>query len=426
MSLISMIKQEFSKDDLLLNSDYLASINWLFEQTPNYETMGVGGYKPGLDNINALCEHFGNPEKHLKMIHIGGTNGKGSSCHMLSSVLQESGYKVGLFCSPHLVDFRERIKVNSSLCDAQFVFDFIQKLKNIPKTIQPSFFEFSTMMAFEYFKLQKVDYAIIEVGLGGRLDSTNIITPLLTGITNVDLDHQNLLGHDILSIAHEKAGIIKANVPLVIGETHIEVQNVFVEKALSLNSPYFLSEPNNTESDLKGKYQSKNIGFVLKIIEVLNTLGFMIPEKSIEIGFKNVIKNTQFMGRWSVLSQEPLLICDTAHNLAGMQQVLDQLNAIPMKKHFILGFVNDKKIDELLELLPKKDNYYFVKPQNLRGQDPKKYKELLEIAKINYLFFETTWEAYLFAIQELMKNEMIFVGGSNFIVGDFLKKYLEI
>lgn len=411
----------------MTNEQYQEAIDWLFVQMPNYQIDGQKAYKPGLDNITKLCAYFGNPQDKIKCIHIGGTNGKGSSSNMLASVLQEAGYKVGLYNSPHLIDFTERIKVNGKNCNKEFVFDFIQKLKNIPEDIRPSFFEFTTIMAFEYFYQQQVDYAIIEVGLGGRLDSTNIIKPLVSAITNVQLDHQNILGDTIEEIAAEKAGIIKKNTPIISGDENEPVKAIIREKAVKENAPFIDATllQSNLSSDLKGNYQQKNIRVVLAIVEALRKLQIEITDNAVEKGLLHVHQNTSFIGRWFEFSKEPLTICDTGHNQAGLESVFSQLNSIDKHKHVILGFVNDKKIDDVMNLLPENSEFYFAKPSINRGRHPEDYENLLQEAKIFYKIFNSVQEAYLAAKERCTSKEMIFIGGSNFVVGDFLEKNLE-
>ncbi|MET3034627.1 folylpolyglutamate synthase/dihydrofolate synthase family protein [Chryseobacterium sp. NRRL B-14859] len=412
----------------MTNEQYQESIDWLFVQMPNYQIDGQKAYKPGLDNIIRLCDFFGNPQERITCIHIGGTNGKGSSSNMLASVLQEAGYKVGLYNSPHLIDFTERIKVNGKNCSKEFVFDFIQKLKKLPEDIRPSFFEFTTIMAFEYFAQQNVDFAIIEVGLGGRLDSTNIIRPLISAITNVQLDHQNILGSTIEEIAGEKAGIIKKNTPIISGDDNESVKNILIKKAAEENAPFIDATLLQTDftSDLKGNYQKKNIRVVLTMIEELRKLNVTISEQDVIKGLLNVHQNTGFIGRWFEFSKNPLTICDTAHNQAGLEHVFSQLNSIDKHKHIILGFVNDKKIDEVMALLPENSEFYFAKPSINRGRHPEDYENLLREAKIFYKIFNSVQEAYLSAKERCTHEEMIFIGGSNFVVGEFLEKNLEI
>ena len=411
----------------MTNQQYQEAIDWLFVQIPSYQTDGQKAYKPGLENITRLCELFGNPQEKLKMIHIGGTNGKGSTSNMLASVLQEAGYKIGLYNSPHLIDFTERIKINGENCDKEFVYHFIQKLRNLPEDITPSFFEFTTIMAFEYFYQKNVDYAIIEVGLGGRLDSTNIITPLVSAITNVALDHQDLLGNTIEEISREKAGIIKPNIQIISGAEDLIVKNIIKAKAAELKTEFIDATTIDTDltSDLKGNYQQKNIKVVLALIKKLQNSGLTISEENIQDGLLNVLKNTNFIGRWFEFSKDPLIICDTAHNQAGLELVFDQLNSIPKFKHIILGFVAEKNITEVLQILPGNSTFYFAKPSNNRGRHPQDYEDLLKKSKIIYKIFDTVQEAYLFAKQQLKKEEMIFIGGSNFVVGEFLQNNLE-
>ncbi len=411
----------------MTQEEYKNAVKWLFVQMPNYQRDGQSAYKPGLDNIRKLCEFFGNPQEKLQMVHIGGTNGKGSTSNMLASVLQEAGYSVGLYNSPHLVDFTERIKINGQYCDKEFVFDFIQMLKGIPEEIRPSFFEFTTVMAFEYFRQKKVDVAIIEVGLGGRLDSTNIIQPLVSAITNVSLDHQNILGETVEEIAREKAGIIKSGIAVVSGEENFSVKKIISDTANEKGSAFIDASvvKNTFESDLKGQYQQKNIKVVLALVEELRQQGFVISENAMKDGFMNVRKNTGFIGRWTIFSEQPLTICDTAHNQAGLEEVFAQLNSIPKFKHIVLGFVNDKKIEGVLEILPKNARYYFVKPATDRGRNPREYEDLLKNSKIIYDIFETVEGGYLSAKQNVKVGEMIYIGGSNFVVGEFLEKYLE-
>lgn len=410
----------------MTNQEYQEAVEWLFVQAPNYQIDGEKAYKPGLENIIKLCDFFGNPQEKLKCIHIGGTNGKGSTSNMLASVLQESGYKIGLYNSPHLIDFTERIKINGKNCDKEFVFRFIQKLKTLPEDILPSFFEFTTIMAFEYFYQKKVDFAIVEVGLGGRLDSTNIIKPLLSAITNVQLDHQNILGNTIEEIALEKAGIIKSNIPVISGDENGVVKNIIKAKADREGANYIDATQiiSDLKSDLKGNYQEKNIKVVFALVDELKKLEIIISEENLKKGLLNVHKNTNFIGRWFEFSPNPLTICDTAHNQAGLEQVFSQLNAIPKHKHVVLGFVNDKKIDNVMTLLPENSEFYFAKPSINRGRDPHEYEDLLIKAEIFYKIFDSVQDAYLSAKQQATSEEMIFIGGSNFVVGEFLEKNL--
>ncbi|WP_313098459.1 folylpolyglutamate synthase/dihydrofolate synthase family protein [Epilithonimonas sp.] len=410
----------------MTSQEYQEAVDWLFVQAPNYQIDGEKAYKPGLDNIKKLCDFFGNPQDKIKTIHIGGTNGKGSTSNMLASVLQESGYKIGLYNSPHLIDFTERIKINGKNCDKQFVYDFIQKLRHLPEDIRPSFFEFTTIMAFEYFHQQNVDFAIIEVGLGGRLDSTNIIKPLVSAITNVQLDHQNILGDTIEKIAFEKAGIIKENIAIISGDENPVVKEIIKQKAFEVKADFIDATGIKTDlvSDLKGNYQKKNIRVVLALVNELRNQAINISDDHIKSGLLNVHQNTNFIGRWFEFSKEPLTICDTGHNQAGLEEVFKQLNEYSQKKHIILGFVNDKKIDDVIPMLPSEARFYFVKPSVGRGRHPEDYQDLLKKSKLNYKIFDSVQEGYLAAKQNCKKEEMIFIGGSNFVVGDFLEKNL--
>lgn len=407
-------------------AEYQSALDWLFVQMPNYQIDGKKAYKPGLENIKKLCNFFGNPQDKIKTIHIGGTNGKGSTSNMLASVLQEAGYKVGLYNSPHLIDFTERIKVNGKNCDKTFVYEFIQKLKQLPPNIRPSFFEFTTIMAFEYFYEQNVDFAIIEVGLGGRLDSTNIITPLVSAITNVLLDHQDILGTTLEEIAYEKAGIIKPKIPIISGDETPVVKNILKDKATLVGAPFIEATPINDDfrTDLKGNYQANNIKVVIALINELKKQNFKISDEALKRGLLNVHKNTGFIGRWFEFSKDLLVICDTAHNHAGLKAVFEQLNEFNLTKHMVLGFVNEKNIDEVLEILPDNAYYYFVKPSINRGRHPSDYEDLLKKTEINYKIFDDVQSGYLSAKQNVTKNEMIFIGGSNFVVGEFLEKNL--
>lgn len=411
----------------MTETEYQQAIDWLFVQAPNYQIDGEKAYKPGLQNITQLCSFFGNPQDKIKTIHIGGTNGKGSTSNMLASILQEAGYKIGLYNSPHLIRFTERIKVNGKEADREYVYQFIQKLKQLPKEIQPSFFEFTTIMAFEYFRQQNVDYAIIEVGLGGRLDSTNIIQPIVSAITNIALDHQNILGNTLEEIAAEKAGIIKKHTPIISGVEEQSIKKIIQDKANSLDAPFIdaTTIDYELESDLMGNYQQKNGKVVIGLAEVLRKKGLAISDENIANGLLHVQQNTGFVGRWFEFSKEPLIICDTAHNQRGLQMVFDQLNDLPQHKHIILGFVAEKKIDEVLEILPVNSTFYFAKPSVNRGRDPHDYEDLLQKSKINYKIFKNINAAYLAAKQNLKKGEIIFIGGSNFVVGEFLEKNLQ-
>lgn len=408
------------------DKEYQAELDWLYQQMPNYQIDGKKAYKPGLENIEKLCDFFGNPHLDLKMIHIGGTNGKGSTSHMLSSVLQKAGYKVGLYTSPHLIEFTERIKVNGQEAPRSFVYRFIQQLKELPTSIRPSFFEFTTVMAFEYFRETNVDYAIIEVGLGGRLDSTNIITPLLTAITNVALDHTDILGETKEKIAVEKAGIIKQGIPILTSEKSSNIKTILQDIAASKSAPIYFTD--NIEvpfsTDLKGSYQHMNLKLVFGLVQELKKLGLELSDDALEQGLLHVQETAHFLGRWQEVSKDPLIICDTAHNHAGLVEVFKQLESLNRFKHIVLGFVKDKDINEVLKILPSNSKYYFAPPAISRGRDPREYENLLKIFRIDYEIFDSVQHAYLSALKNITDEEIIFIGGSNFVVGEFLQKNL--
>ncbi|MGB2057556.1 MAG: bifunctional folylpolyglutamate synthase/dihydrofolate synthase [Flavobacteriaceae bacterium] len=398
---------------------YKKTIDWMFSQLPMYQRQGKTAFKKDLTNIIDFCNTLENPQYKFKSIHVGGTNGKGSTSHILSSVLQEAGYKVGLYTSPHLKNFTERIRINGEEVSQPFVVDFISKHKNFLESKQLSFFEMTVGMAFEYFATQRVDIAIIEVGLGGRLDSTNIINPEVSVITNIGYDHTQFLGDTLKEIASEKAGIIKNNTPVVIGEDQDEVMDVFLKKASEMNADIYWSSDKKHDyvTDLLGSYQKKNIKTALQTLEVLK--GFTILETHIREGLLHVIKNTNFKGRWQILKEIPKVICDTAHNKEGLQIVLDQLANQSFKNlHIVLGVVNDKKLEDLLPLFPKHANYYFCKPEIPRGLD----KHTLELKANSFGLLGSTYEsvneAYLQAVSNADKEDLVFVGGSTFVVAE--------
>ena len=404
--------------------NYLDTINWMFNQLPMYQNIGKVALKKDLTNTIALSKHLNNPEKKFKSIHVAGTNGKGSSSHMIASVLQEAGYKVGLYTSPHLKDFRERIKVNGNVVSKQFVIQFIKRNKTFLENHRLSFFEMTVGMAFEYFAKQKVDIAIIEVGLGGRLDSTNIITPEISVITNIGLDHTQFLGDTLELIAHEKAGIIKPNVPVVIGETQKKITPVFRRIAKENNAPIYFADQTikkTYKSDLKGSYQTNNIKTVAQTLTVLQPLGFNTSEKHKVKGFNNVVKNTGLLGRWQTLQYSPKIICDTAHNKEGLSYVMPQLaNETFNKLHLVLGMVNDKNIVSIIDLFPKKATYYFCKPEIPRGLDAEILKQYF--AKKGYKgdAYKSVNEAFEFAKKQAKNNDLIYVGGSTFVVAEII------
>jgi len=405
--------------------NYQETINWMFNQLPLYQLQGATAYKEDLTNTILLSEYLGNPEKNLKFIHVAGTNGKGSTSHLLASVLQEAGYKVGLYTSPHLKDFRERIKINGIEITEDFVIEFIAKHKNFFENNDLSFFEMTVGLAFDYFKKEKVDIAIIEVGMGGRLDSTNIITPLLSVITNIGKDHTQFLGTTFKSIATEKAGIIKQHIPVIIGEYTSETKSVFLAKANEMQSEiYFASElvSDDFPSDLVGTYQISNKKTALQTLRVLNSQKvFEVSEATIKLGFLNVVKNTGLQGRWQQLNSAPKVICDTAHNKHGLEIVLNQLQKESFDTlHFVFGVVNDKDLDEILPLFPKNAIYYFCKPNIPRGLEAVLlYQKALEFG-LHGKVYNSVSEAYQNALQNATTTDFIYIGGSTFVVGEIL------
>lgn len=405
--------------------NYSETIHWLFQQLPMYQTQGASAYKKDLTNTVLLANHLGNPEEHLTCIHVAGTNGKGSTSHMLASVFQEAGYKVGLYTSPHLKDFRERIKINGNEISKGFIVDFVAKNKDFFEAHQLSFFEMTVGLAFEYFKKEKTDINIIEVGMGGRLDSTNIVTPEVSVITNIGLDHTQFLGDTLDKIAFEKAGIIKPNIPVVVGEYTSETQKVFEEKAKSTNSNiYFASDLINETylSPLLGDYQVHNKRTVLQTLRVVQEQNrFRISEENIKNGFQNVIKNTGLQGRWQQINKNPKAICDTAHNSHGLKMVLNQIQKENFDQlHLVLGVVNDKDLDEILPLFPKSAHYYFCKPEIPRGLDAAFLKEKALEYGLNGKVFNSVSNAYQAALKNATTNDFIYVGGSTFVVAEIL------
>lgn len=402
--------------------NYTNTLHWMFSQLPMFQRQGKVAFKKDLTNSLALSKHLNYPEKKFKTIHVAGTNGKGSTSHMLASVLQVAGYKVGLYTSPHLKDFRERIKINGKLIKKSAVIDFVKDNKSFFETNQLSFFEMTVGLAFDYFAKQNVDIAIIEVGLGGRLDSTNIITPELSIITNIGLDHTQFLGETLAEIAAEKAGIIKANIPVVIGEYQEEIFHVFKQVAYINNAKIYIASKNiqqTFESDLKGIYQQHNIKTVLQSAHVLKSNGFKISEAHIKSGLNNVVKNTGLMGRWQQINITPKAICDTGHNKEGLLYVLNQLkNETYTKLHFVFGVVNDKDLSTVLELFPKDAIYYFCKPDIPRGLDAKELQQACIHFNLQGNVYASVKEAYSNALVNAQENDLVFVGGSTFVVAE--------
>lgn len=401
--------------------DYQQTLDWLYSKLPMFQRVGSQAYKVDLTNIQFLTNTLGNPQNKYPTVHVAGTNGKGSTSHMLASILQEAGYKVGLTTSPHLKDFRERIRVNGQMCSQQFVIDFIQKNKSTIESLSASFFEVSIAMAFEYFALENVDIAIVETGLGGRLDSTNIIHPILSIITNIGLDHTAILGNSIQEIAQEKAGIIKPQTPIIIGESLPETQQIFIDNANKMNAQIIFAEKvhfTDIESDLKGNYQFKNKRTVSVAIQKLQDLGWNISEDSIKIGFLNVKLNTGFRGRWEVLGKSPLIVADTAHNAHGLSQVIQQIEQLSFEKiHLVLGFVNDKDVESIIDFFPKDGIYYFTQPDVPRKLTLDKIKEIVS-PSLNAYYFDTVNEAIKTAKINASSRDFIYIGGSTFIVAE--------
>jgi len=405
--------------------NYKETLDWMFNKLPLYQMQGASAYRKDITNTVLLANQIGNPEHYLKCIHVAGTNGKGSTSHLLASVLQEAGYKVGLYTSPHLKDYRERITINGKPISKKYVCDFINKNKSFFEANELSFFEMSVGLAFEYFVNEKTDINIIEVGMGGRLDSTNIITPLISVITNIGLDHTQFLGNTLEAIAFEKAGIIKSNIPVVIGEYVVATRTVFLDKAVSTSSEiYFASDlvQEDYPSALLGDYQIHNKKTVLQTIKVLQEKQLLtISNNDIKKGFLNVIKNTNLQGRWQQLGENPKVICDTAHNAHGLSIVLNQLKKEQFEQlHIVLGVVNDKDLDEILPLFPKNAIYYFCKPNIPRGLD----SAILSIKATEFNLvgeiYNSVSNAYQSAIKNASSKDLIYIGGSTFVVAEIL------
>ncbi len=403
---------------------YFDTVNWMFQQLPMYQNKGKSAFKKDLSNTLKLSAHLNHPEQKFKSIHVGGTNGKGSTSHMLASILQEAGYKVGLYTSPHLKDFRERIRINGQVISKQFVIGFIKRNRMFFESNNLSFFEMTVGMAFDYFAKQKVDIAIIEVGLGGRLDSTNIITPELSVITNIGFDHMQFLGTTLPEIALEKAGIIKPNIPVVIGETQPETENVFKNKAKENNSEIYFADQlveEVLESDLKGTYQEHNKKTVIQSVTVLRQLGYSISTSNLKKGLLTVVKNSGLQGRWQVLQQEPKIVCDTAHNKEGLSYTMQQLQAESYNNLYIVfGVVSDKDLDSIISLLPKNATYYFCKPNVQRGLDEDLLKEYFLNKGFTGNSYSSVNEALDAAKLNANTDDLIYVGGSTFVVAEVL------
>lgn len=403
---------------------YRETLAWMFRQLPMYQRQGKSAFKKDLTNIKAFVAELQNPEKKFKSVHVAGTNGKGSVCHILASILQEAGYKTGLYTSPHLKDFRERIRINGKMVSEGFVVEFIQNHKAFFEEHNLSFFEMSVGMAFRYFEKEKVDIAIVETGLGGRLDSTNILLPELSIITHIGLDHTKFLGETLPEIAAEKAGIIKPKTPVVIGQEHEQTAAVFKKKAKATHSPLFFAENNNYadyNSELKGNYQKHNLRTVLKSVEVLQDQGWLIKPKHIAKGLQNITKNTGLRGRWQQLGISPKIICDTAHNKDGLECVLIQLETENYKTlHIVLGTVNDKDLGSLLPLFPKGAVYYFCEPNVPRGMPVQKLASTAKDFGLKGKAFNTVKAAFKASETAANPEDLVFIGGSTFTVAEVL------
>jgi dihydrofolate synthase/folylpolyglutamate synthase len=403
--------------------NYQETTNWMFNQLPMYQLQGASAYKKDLTNVILLADHLDNPQQKLKCIHVAGTNGKGSTSHMLASILQEAGYKVGLYTSPHLIDFRERIKINGIEISEDFVCEFVGKHKSFFEANDMSFFEMSVGLAFDYFAKENVDIAVIEVGLGGRLDATNIITPLVSVITNIGIDHVQFLGNTLELIATEKAGIIKPGIPVVIGEYTPETKPVFLAKAEENKSKiYFASEliSETYPSDLIGDYQEHNKKTVVQAFKILNEqTNFEVSLEIIKSGLLKVVKNTGLLGRWQQLGVSPKIICDTAHNKNGLEIVLNQIKKESFNHlHIVLGVVNDKELNEVLPLFPKNATYYFCKPNIPRGLDAKVLQEKALPFSLKGNVYNSVSEAYNESKSNSTKEDFIYIGGSTFVVAE--------
>ncbi|WP_316811116.1 folylpolyglutamate synthase/dihydrofolate synthase family protein [Pedobacter heparinus] len=427
--------------------NYKQTIDYLYSRLPMFTRVGAVAFKKDLHNTVVMCEQLGHPQNKFKSIHVGGTNGKGSTSHMLAAIFQQAGYKTGLYTSPHLKDFRERIRINGAMIPETFVTDFVNRQKELIEEISPSFFEVTVAMAFAYFAEEKVDIAIIEVGLGGRLDSTNIITPELAVITNISLDHTNILGNTLTAIATEKAGIIKAGIPVVIGETQTETAPVFLAKAAETNSPLVfadqeLSTLNNSREneylvssvykgktalyealrlDLSGIYQLKNILTVLQSIAILKNKGYTISDEAVYTALKNVKALTGLQGRWQKLGEHPLIICDTGHNMAGIKEVVQNIKDTSFQTlHMVIGMVKDKDISGVLALLPAGASYYFCQPQLERALPAHELASQAAAQQLYGSIFNTVSAAFSAAKKNAGDDDLIFVGGSTFVVAEVL------
>ena len=427
--------------------NYQETCEYLYHQMPMFERQGASGYKEGLSNTHALDEHFGHPHQQFATIHVGGTNGKGSVSHTLAAILQQCGYTVGLYTSPHLVDFRERIRINGEMIPEEYVVDFVEKERSFFEPLSPSFFEVTTAMAFKYFADKKIDIAVIEVGLGGRLDCTNIITPLVSVITNISFDHTQFLGDTLAKIASEKAGIIKRGVPVVIGETHEETRPVFEAKATEEGSNIVFADDkpeikNATpiangmmhyvtkhwgalDGDLGGIYQEKNLNTVFAVINVLMKKGCLTKDtltKELADALSSVCRLTGLTGRWQVVSSSLYVVCDTGHNVGGWNYISQQLRQVSCQQmHIVFGMVDDKDINHVLDMLPKDAIFYFTQANTKRAINGTVVQTLAAEHGLKGTCYPSVYEAYKAARQAATPKDFIFIGGSSYLVGDFLK-----
>ncbi|MEI7500379.1 MAG: folylpolyglutamate synthase/dihydrofolate synthase family protein [Bacteroidota bacterium] len=427
---------------------YNQTLEYIYAQLPMYQRVGASAYKANLNNTIALCNLLNNPQQAFKSVHVAGTNGKGSVSHMLASILQTAGFRTGLYTSPHLKDFRERIRVNGKMIGKGYVTGFIKKYRDEFEKINPSFFELTVGLAFDYFREQKADIAIVEAGLGGRLDSTNVITPILSVITNISFDHMQFLGETLEKIAAEKAGIIKPGIPVIIGETQNESKDVFLEKAISGSSEILFADQhfkikNSFLTDVKtsrrvmdiyhnghlmikqlrspliGIYQLKNTLTVIAACHKVNEPGFEIDKTVIRKGIKNVVKNTHLSGRWQILNRNPLTICDNGHNEGGLREVITQISSTPHNRlHFVFGAVNDKQLSPILDLLPKNATYYFCKPDIPRGLDANELMKQAHNAGLKGESYLSVTSAMQAARRSASENDLVFIGGSTFVVAE--------
>lgn len=437
-------------DCQISESRYEEALQWLFSQLPMFSRVGAPAYKPGLETTERLDSIYHHPHRKFKAIHVAGTNGKGSTSHMIASVLQTHGFKTALYTSPHLTDFRERMRINGRKIPKEEVVKFVDDWKKRREELNPSFFELTMMMAFDWFARENVDYAVIEVGMGGRLDSTNVITPLLSVITNISFDHTQFLGNTLEAIAGEKAGIIKHGVPVVIGRAEGSVRDLFVQKAREQDAPIFFADEYDGLKTLKrarngfwegrlgdgiefavplpGEYQKENIRTVLCALDVLKSFGVVLSNKDIVNGLRNVVLNTGLRGRWQTLRENPTVVCDTGHNIGGISENLKTLAALypDRKVRFVIGFVNDKDVSHIVDLFPKDGEYYFTRASIPRAMPETELASIFEECGISGRKFCTVAHAFKTALEEAAPADIIYVGGSTFIVTDLLSENLEI